>query len=154
MPKLNLDNIERINRTGYPSPWREQMAKRHYRRLAPAAGLTDFGVSHVMLEPGGISSQRHWHEGEDEFVVMLEGEAVLVEDEGETLMRPGDCAAFSRGVANGHHLVNRSDMPCVFIAIGRPAASDCHYPDIDLHLDGASGEYTRKDGTPYAAGAS
>ena len=154
MPKLDLYSIEQINRTGYPSPWREQMAKRHYRRLAPAAGLTDFGISHVTLEPGGISSQRHWHEGEDEFVVMLEGEAMLIEDEGETLMRAGDCAAFPKGVANGHQLVNRSAAPCVFIAIGRPAASDCHYPDIDLHLDGASNRYTRKDGTPYETGVS
>jgi uncharacterized cupin superfamily protein len=149
MPKLELESIEQINRTGYPAPYGEPMARRHYRRLAAAAGLEDFGVSHVVLEPGGISSQRHWHEGEDEFVVMLDGEAVLVEDAGETLMRPGDCAAFSKGVANGHHLVNRADAPCTFIAIGKPASTDCHYPDIDLHLDAATGAYTHKDGTPY-----
>ncbi len=154
MPKLDLDNIEQINRTGYPSPWREQMAKRHYRRLAPVAGLADFGVSHVTLEPGGLSSQRHWHEGEDEFVVMLEGEAVLIEDEGETVMRPGDCAAFPKGVANGHYLVNRSDADCLFIAVGRSASTDCHYPDIDLHLDSATGQFTHKDGSPYETGAS
>ncbi len=54
-------------------------------------------------------------------------------------MRPGDCAAFPKGVANGHHLVNRSDSPCVFVAIGKPAGTDCHYPDIDLHLDATRG---------------
>jgi uncharacterized cupin superfamily protein len=149
MPRLDLDSIPQINVTGYPSPWREEMAKRHYRRLGPVSGLGDFGVSHVTLEPGGVSSQRHWHEEEDEFVVMLEGEAVLVEDEGETAMRPGDCASFPKGVANGHRLINRGDSPCVFIAIGRHALSNCHYPDIDLHLDGATGRFTRKDGTPY-----
>jgi uncharacterized cupin superfamily protein len=149
MPKLDLDSIEQINRTGYPAPYSEPMARRHYRRLATAAGLADFGASHVVLEPGGISSQRHWHEGEDEFVVMLAGEAVLIEDEGETVMRPGDCAAFPKGVANGHHLVNRSDAPCAFIAIGKPSSSDCHYPDIDLHLDAATGAYTHRDGTRY-----
>ena len=149
MPKLDLDSIPQINATGYPPPWREEMAKRHYRRLAPVAGLADFGISHVTLEPGGISSQRHWHQAEDEFVVMLEGEAMLVEDEGETAMRAGDCAAFPKGVANGHRLVNRGDAPCVFIAIGKLAVSDCHYPDIDLHLDGATSRFTRKDGTPY-----
>jgi uncharacterized cupin superfamily protein len=147
MPKLDLDTIPQTNATGYPPPYAEPMAKRHYRRLAPAAGIEDFGVSHVVLEPGGISSQRHWHEGEDEFVVMLEGEAVLIEDEGETVMRAGDCASFPKGVANGHNLVNRGDRPCIFIAVGKPAKSDCHYPDIDLHLDGASGRFTRKDGT-------
>ena len=118
-------------------------------RLGPASGLADFGVSHVTLEPGGVSSQRHWHEEEDEFVVMLEGEAVLEEEGGETVMRAGDCASFPKGVANGHRLVNRGDKPCVFIAVGRHALSNCHYPDIDLVLDGATSRFTRKDGTPY-----
>jgi uncharacterized cupin superfamily protein len=149
MPKLDLDSIPQTNATGYPSPWREEMAKRHYRRLGPASGLADFGVSHVTLEPGGVSSQRHWHEEEDEFVVMLAGEAVLVEEEGETMMRPGDCASFPKGVANGHRLVNRGGSPCTFIAVGRHALSNCHYPDIDLHLDGSTSRFTRKDGTPY-----
>lgn len=144
MPKIDLDVIEQTNRTGYPEPYAAAMAGRHFRRLAPAAGLTDFGASHVVLKPGGISSQRHWHEGEDELVVMLSGEAMLIEDAGETIMRAGDIAAFPKGVPNGHHLVNRSASDCVFVAIGRPAATDCHYPDIDLHMDGASGRVTSK----------
>ena len=149
MPKLDLDAIEQTSRTGYPPPYDAPMAKRHYRRLAPAAGLSDFGVSHVVLDPGGLSAQRHWHEGEDEFVVMIVGEAVLIEDGGETLLRAGDCAAFPKGVADGHHLVNRSDAPCVFVAVGKSAATDCHYPDVDMHLDAASGSFTRKDGSAY-----
>jgi uncharacterized cupin superfamily protein len=149
MPKLDIEAIEQTNRTGYPPPYSEPMGLRFYRRLGPATGLDDFGVSHVTLKPGGISSQRHWHEEEDEFVVMLEGEAVLIEEGGETLMRAGDCAAFPKGVADGHHLVNRSERDCVFIAVGKLAVSDCHYPDIDLQLDGASGRFVHKDGTPY-----
>ena len=149
MPKLGLEGIEATNRTGYPAPFAEAMAKRWYRRLAPAAGLEDFGASHVTLEPGGMSSQRHWHEGEDELVVMLQGEAVLIDDEGETVMRAGDIAAFPKGVPNGHHFVNRSDAPCIFVAIGRVAVTDCHYPDVDMHLDAASGTFTHKDGTAY-----
>ena len=149
MPKLDLDTIEQTNRTGYPPPFAAAMAGRHYRRLAPAAGLTDFGVSHVTLKPGGISSQRHWHEGEDEFVVILSGEAVLIEEEGETLMQAGDCAAFAKGVPNGHHLVNRGDEDCIFIAVGKVAATDCHYPDIDLLLDSVAGSFVHKDRSPY-----
>ena len=149
MPKLDLDAIEQTSRTGYPEPFASEMAGRLYRRLGPASGLSDFGVSHVTLKPGGISSQRHWHEGEDEFVSILRGEAVLIENEGERLMKAGDCAAFPKGVANGHHLVNRSDQDCVFIAVGAPGASDCHYSDVDLHLDGASSRFVHKDGTPY-----
>ena len=108
MSKLDLAAIEQTNRTSYPEPFAAAMAGRHYHRLGAAGGLTDFGVSHVTLKPGGISSQRHWHVGEDEFVVLISGEAVLIEDEGETPMRAGDCAVFPKNVANGHHLVNRS----------------------------------------------
>ena len=111
-------------------------------------GLIDFGVSHFVLEPGGISSQRHWHEQEDEFLVMIQGEAVLVEEDGETTLRAGDCAAFPKAISNGHHLVNRTARPCIFVVVGKPAESDCHYPDIDLHLVPGSG-FVRKDGSPY-----
>lgn len=154
MPKLDLAAIEQTNRTGYPEPYASEMTRRFYRRLAPAAGITDFGASHVVLQPGGISSQRHWHEGEDELVVMVAGEAVLVEEGGETLLSAGDVAAFPKGVPDGHHLVNRSGTDCVFVAIGRMAATDCHYPDVDMHLDAQNGRYTRKDGTSYSAEAS
>lgn len=145
MPKADLSRIEATNRTGYPPPYDEPVAGRHYRRLARALGLEDFGASEVTLQPGAWSSQRHWHEDEDELVLMLEGEAVLVENDGRTVMRAGDIAAFPKGVANGHHLINESNAPCRFVAIGKPAASDCHYPDIDLHLDGPSQRYVRRD---------
>jgi uncharacterized cupin superfamily protein len=150
MPKLDLDAIEATNRTGYPPPYAEAMGKRRYRKIGLAAGVEDFGISQVTLDPGGISSQRHWHEGEDELVVMIEGEAVLIEEDGESVMRAGDCAAFPKGVPNGHHLVNRSDAPCTFVAVGRTAATDCHYPDVDMHLDAASGTFMHKDGSAYA----
>ena len=117
MPKIDLDTIPQTNATSYPMPIAAQMGRRHYRRLGQAAGLTDIGVSHVVIEPGGISSQRHWHEGIDEFVVMLDGEAVLVEEDGETVLRAGDCAAFPKDVPNGHHLVNRSARNCTFLAV-------------------------------------
>ena len=150
MPKIDLEAIAQTNRTTYPMPFAAEMGRRRFRRLGPAAGLADIGISHVVIEPGGVSSQRHWHEGIDEFVVVLEGEAVLVENEGETLMRAGDCAAFPKDIANGHRLENRGEAPCAFLAIdGRLAEGDCHYPDVDLHWDQSNQRYTHKDGTPY-----
>ena len=148
MPKLDLDAIPQINTTGYPPEYADKVQGRWYRRMAPASGITDFGYSHVTLKPGAWSSQRHWHEGEDEFVVMLSGEAVLIDDDGEHALGAGDIAAFAKGDGNGHVLVNRSDADCVFIAVGKPSATDCHYPDIDMHLP-AGGNFTRKDGTPF-----
>lgn len=148
MPKLDLDSIPQTNATGYPPEHADKVQGRWYRLIAPAAGLTDFGVSHVVLQPGAWSAQRHWHEAEDELVVMLAGEAVLVDDSGDTVMRPGDVAAFPKGDGNGHVLQNRSTEPCVYVAIGKPAASDCHYPDIDMHLFDGQG-FRRKDGSAF-----
>ena len=149
MPKLNLAAIPQTNATGYPPVYAGVIEGRWYRRIAPAAGLEDFGASHVVMEPGAWSSQRHWHEGEDELVVMIAGEAVLVDDSGETLMRAGDVAAFPKNDGNGHVLQNRSDAPCIYVAVGRPSASDCHYPDIDMHLAAAVGQQRRKDGREF-----
>ena len=149
MPKLDLDAISQTNATGYPPEFADVVQERWYRRLAPAAGLSDFGASHVVLKPGAWSSQRHWHEGEDELVVMLAGEAVLVDDSGETKMRAGDVAAFAKNDGNGHVLQNRSDAPCIYVAIGRPADSACHYPDIDMHLFAGAEEQCRKDGSSF-----
>ena len=150
MPKLDLESIPQTNATGYPSPWREQMEKRHYRRLAPASGLSDFGASHVVLEPGGVSSQRHWHEGEDEFLVMVSGEAVLVEDDGRTVLRAGDLAAWPKGARNGHHLINESAEDCAFLAFSGGVNSGGAYSDIDMMFT-PEGTYVHKDGTPYDA---
>jgi uncharacterized cupin superfamily protein len=149
MPKLDLASIEEISRTSYPQPFAADMTRRHFRRLAPAGGIRDFGVSYVRLEPGGWSSQRHWHEEEDEFVAILSGEAVLIEDGSETPMRAGDCAVFPKGTANGHHLVNRGDRECVFIAVGAQTNGTCHYSDIDMKWDGPSQSYVHRDDTPY-----
>ena len=148
MPKLDLDAMIPVNTTGYPPPFNEPVQGRWQRRLGKAAGLTELGASHVTLKPGAWSSQRHWHEGEDEFLVMLEGEAVLIEDEGETLLRPGDCAAWPKGVQNGHHLVNRSDADCVFVALSAGDDARGSYSDIDMRWTPEG--YVHKDGTPYA----
>lgn len=147
MPRIDLEQIEQTNSTGYPAPHDAAVAGRWVRRLGPASGMADFGVSHVVLKPGGASSQRHWHEDEDEFVVLLAGEAVLVENDVRTTMQAGDMAAFPKGEPNGHHLVNESTADCVFVAFGRPPTGDCHYADIDLLW--SRGAYRHKDGSAY-----
>ncbi len=148
MPKVDLEALEKVQRTGYPSPHDQPVRGRWAQRLGPVFGLKDFGATVSTLEPGAWSSQRHWHEGEDELVVILEGEAVLVEDEGETVLRPGDIAVFPKAVANGHHLINKADAPCRLIAIGKTVGSVCHYPDIDMISDPGKG-FVHRDGAPF-----
>ncbi len=148
MPKIDIDAIPQSNATGYPPPFDKEVEGRWWRRLAPAGGLTMMGASHVVLKPGAWSSQRHWHDHEDEMVIMLSGEAVLIEDEGETVMRAGDVAAWAAGLQNGHHLVNRSDADCTFIAISAGDKDGAGaYSDIDMKFDAVG--YYHKDGTPY-----
>jgi len=148
MPKVDLTAIEPTNRTGYPPPFDREVGGRWQRPIADAYGLTDFGVRHVTLSPGAWSSQRHWHDGEDEFLVMVAGEAVLVEDGGRTTLRAGDCAAWPKGTGNGHHLRNESDADCSFIVMGGGECIGGGYSDIDM-LFTADGKYVHKDGTPY-----
>lgn len=149
MPKLDLDTVPQTNRTDYPAEYAQEVAGRFVRRIAPATGLTDYGVSHVTLVPGAWSSQRHWHENEDEMVVILSGQAVLIDDNGRTPMGAGDMAVFPKNDGNGHHLINESDADCIFVAVGRPTEGACHYPDINLHIFNDDGEYKRKDGSDF-----
>ncbi len=149
MPKVILETIPQTNATGYPPCYASEVQGRWYRRLAPATGISDFGVSHVTLKPGAWSGQRHWHAGEDEFLVMITGEAVLIDDYGRTPIVPGDCVAYPKNDGNAHHLVNESAADCVFVVVGRPSATACHYPDIDMHLFAGAAEQRRKDGSAF-----
>lgn len=148
MPKVDLQAVPQTNATGYPDHLADVVQGRWYRRLSPACGLTDFGASHVVLKPGAWSAQRHWHENEDELLVIITGTAVLVDDSGRTAMAAGDVAAFPKNDGNGHCLINESDADCVFLVIGKSANGPCHYPDVDMHEFGR-GDKRRKDGGPF-----
>ena len=152
MPKIDIAKIAIDTRTGYPEPFRQAVAGRERKRLGNAVGLDQFGVNLSRLKPGAASSQRHWHQHEDELIYVLEGELVLVEDGGETVLKPGDTAGWKAGVANGHCLINRTDRDAVFIEVGtRAKAERAHYSDIDMMVvrDDSGFTYTNKSGKPY-----
>ncbi len=149
MPKVELDSVTPSNATGYPDPFHREVQGRWWKRIAPLAGLTEMGASHVTLDPGAWSSQRHWHNAEDELVIMLSGTAVLVEDDGETEVRAGDVLAWAKGVTSGHHLINRSSEPCSFVAISAgPSATSGGYSDIDM-IWTEDGRFCHRDGSEY-----
>lgn len=149
MPKIDVTAVAERKGSSYPAPFAALAGARRRQALGDAGGLTDFGVNLTHLPPGAWSSQRHWHSHEDEFLWVLEGEVVLVTDAGQEVLRPGDCAAFKAGVADGHHLQNRSDRDAVVLEVGtRDGDRDvCDYPDIDMLAD-AEG-FRRRDGTRY-----
>ncbi|MEE8453238.1 MAG: cupin domain-containing protein [Limibaculum sp.] len=150
MPKIDLDSVEARTGSTYPEPYASQMGGRSFQALGDTAGLTQFGVNLVTMPPGALSSLRHWHSGEDEFVWVVSGELVLVQDGGETVLRAGDAAGFKAGDPDGHHLRNRSGAVASFLVIGTRGASDtCTYPDADLinRTEGARNWFTLRDGT-------
>ena len=152
MPKLDLARVPVKTGSIYPEPYAAMMAGRSSLRLGEAGGLTQFGVNLVTLHPGALSSLRHWHRAEDEFVMMTEGECVMVQDDGEVMMRPGDCAAFPANDGNGHHFINRSDRVARFVVIGSKAAHEiATYSDHDLMVEITPGtaRFTYKDGSAF-----
>lgn len=151
MSKIDTSTLERHSGSTYPKPLDQKVAGRSYLRLGDAGGLTQFGVNLVRLEPGAMSSLRHWQLQEDEFVMVTSGDLVLVMDEGETPMTVGDCAAFKAGVPNGHCLINRTDSPAEFLVIGtRSEGEVVTYSDVDMKVTvtDKGGVFTRRDGSP------
>lgn len=153
MPKIDITDAPLRASSSYPEPYGAQMAGRSSRRLGTLAGLTQFGANIVYLEPGAVASLRHWHLNEDEFALVLTGTLTLAEDTGETLMHPGECAAWKAGVANGHRFENRSDQPASFLVIGTRAPEEvATYTQVDMkvHVAGGKARFTYHDGSDWA----
>jgi uncharacterized cupin superfamily protein len=152
MPKIDIAKLPLDTRTGYPAPFDRVVVGRERKRLGNAVGLDQFGVNLTTLKPGAASALRHWHEQEDELIFVLEGEVVLIEDDGETVLKPGDAAGFKANSPNGHHVVNKSSRDAVYLEVGtRSKYERAHYPDVDMMVvrDDKGMRYTHKNGEPY-----
>lgn len=118
MKKATFDPDKAIRGTSYPPPHDVPCSGRATWPLTHTFGLTQFGVNRVEVAPGSWSTQRHWHRSNDELVIVISGELVLVTDDGEEVLGPGDSVAFPMNQPNAHHLQNRSDRPAVFYDVG------------------------------------
>ncbi len=152
MPKIDIAKVPADTDCAYPDPFWQPIVGRARQRLGNAVGLSQFGVNLTTLKPDAWSAQRHWHTGEDELIYVLEGELVLCENDGETILKPGDAAGWKAGTPNGHCLINRSNCDAVYLEIGTRAKREkAEYPDIDMRAErnenGA--RYTHKSGEPY-----
>ena len=144
-------DVPESNASSYPEPFREGQRKRYNRRLGDHAGLKNYGVNLIRVLPGGQSSARHAHSMQDEFVYVIEGELILQEDDGETVLKPGDAAAFKAGSGIAHCLINRTERDAVYLEVGTRAVSErVHYPDVDflMERDTTGRRYFRKSGEP------
>jgi uncharacterized cupin superfamily protein len=152
MPKVDIAKVPVKSGTFYPAQFQAECKGRHKQALGDAIGLTQFGVNITRIEPGQTSALRHWHEQEDEFIYMLQGELVLAENDGEVVLKAGDAAGFKAGSGVAHRLINRSNRDAVYFEVGTRAKTErVHYPDVDLELvrDEKGRRYQRRNGEPY-----
>ena len=151
-PVLGLAVPPRKNATSYPNPFRERFVGRQKRALGDHFGLHNFGVNLTRLPPGAMSALRHAHSRQDEFVFVLQGELMLVDESGRTILTRGMCIGFPAGAGNAHHFINESGADAIVLEIGdRSSLDEVCYPDDDLMATLIDGQWrmTRKDGTPY-----
>jgi uncharacterized cupin superfamily protein len=128
---------------------------KEWLHLSDAGGLTHYGAYLETLQPGAKSSDRHWHEKEDEFLFMVEGEAIVVENDGEHVLGAGDAACWPAGVPNAHQIVNRSSAPCSYLIVGTRVTHDvCWSPDTGrvLYTEGHDWRLEAADGTVLKSG--
>ena len=153
MTILRRDSVpETEGISSYPGPYNLGRGKLFYRHLTLAGGLSQFGAALERLEPGGQSSQPHWHEREDEFLFMLDGTLTVVEDGEETEIGPGDACCWPAGDTTAHTLKNTGDAPALYLIVGsRDPDEICHYPGRDMIATPEG--YTHLDGTPWTVEA-
>ena len=128
MPKrVELNSVPVVVGSGYPAPFDRPCAARARQRLGESSGLSDAAL------------------------IRRDGEALLITDSGEEILRAGDSAGFKAGVKDGHHLQNRSPRDAVVLEIGsRREVDEGEYSDIDMRFSRAgAGSFAHKDGTPY-----
>jgi uncharacterized cupin superfamily protein len=148
------DAPARAKASNYPEPFTSRMDGRLKRPLGDLFRLTRFGVNLTRLAPHAVSSLRHAHTQQDEFVYVLQGSPTLHTDEGFTQLQPGMCAGFKAGTGNAHCLINQTAQEVVYLEIGdRTPGDEGSYPDDDLKaaLVGGKWRFVHKDGTPYAS---
>src|ERR1700730_1875483 len=149
MPKIDIKTVSPQRTTTYPKEIAPVIAGREKQRLGDVVGLTQCGVNVTRIKPGSASALRHWHEQEDEFIYMLDGELVLQENDGETVLRPGDAAGFKAGSGVAHCLINRTARDALYLEVGTRAKSErVHYPDVDFMMerDETGRRFFRKSG--------
>ena len=152
LPALDPATVKAIEGSTYPDAFKPRVAGRAKQRLGDALGLKNFGVNLTTVKPGAATALRHWHSHEDEFIYVFSGELVLMTEAGEQVLKPGTCAGFPAGKADGHCLVNRTAQDAVYLEVGDRRPDDAvTYPDDDIvGLATPQGRrFSKKDGTPY-----
>jgi uncharacterized cupin superfamily protein len=83
------------------------------------------------LPPGEASWPYHFEIGNEEWLIVIDGELTLRTPEGERVLRAGDVAAFPAGPAGAHAVRNHSGAPARFAM----PSTQLHHGDATVYPD-------------------
>jgi uncharacterized cupin superfamily protein len=98
--------------------------------LSEQLGLTSLGLRQIVLQPGQ-RNRVHRHRDQEEVYVVLGGRLTIVLDDGERELGEGEVARVAPQLRR--QLANRSEEPCVVLAIG--AAGTHERGDAEAFFD-------------------
>ena len=102
------------------------------KHLTHAAVGSDYHVG-MLIEapaPGRRLAPLHYHMGEEEHALILEGQVTLLLGDERYDMKAGDYVCFPAGRKVGHSFMNGGTSPCSYLMIGERNPNDvCVYPD-------------------------
>ena len=126
-PVLNLAAVELVDGT------RDEKYGSRYAALAPLLGMQHLGVSYDLIAPGHRICPFHNHHANDEFYVVLAGNATYRNAQGEFAVGVGDViGAPAGGRETAHQIINTGNVELrILVASSMREPDVCEYPDSD-----------------------
>jgi uncharacterized cupin superfamily protein len=129
--------VPNINEPEFDEPREHDGFRASRARIGYQLGAERLGVSLWEVPAGQAAYPYHFHLGEEEIVVVLDGRPSLRTPEGRRELRPGEVVRFPRGEDGAHQLVNGTDEPVRFLALSTNGDPDVVlYPDSNKVLAG------------------
>lgn len=110
--------------------WERDLGAARGSRLGPRAGSSELGCALYELDPGGQATPYHMHHGNEELLIVLDGELELRTPEGKRGVAKGAVVGFPAGPAGAHRLRNVSGSRARYLLI-----STMRMPEVAEQLD-------------------
>lgn len=130
--------------------WERDLGAVRGTRVAAAAGARELGATLYELDPGAAGSPYHVHHGNEELLLVLEGELELRAPDGRRRLAPGAVVSFPVGPAGAHRVRNAGEGRARYLVI-----STMRFPEVAEQVDTGTVLAMRGpgDGWAFAAGS-
>ncbi len=127
MPRIDIDSPEFAYDDADPEGFRAGLF-----RMGELLGAKETGASLYEIPPGQTICPYHYEYAEDEWLLVIRGEATLRTPAGEERIGPQDLVFFPRGPEGAHAVRNDTAEPVrVLMFSNRAQVSVAVYPDSD-----------------------